>query len=58
MKETPRAQAAREISDALAVGDVMDEILDAISNNLKPEDVFNEDALADWAENNGFTKED
>jgi len=35
----------------------MDEAMEWIRNNLYPEDVFNEEALEKWAENNDYIKE-
>ena len=37
--------------------DFLDEITAWIGTNFKPEDVFDEDDLSDWAEENGWTEE-
>ncbi len=34
-----------------------DNIIDWIQRNLNPDDVFGEDQLMDWAEDNGYTHE-
>ena len=36
----------------------LDEIIRWIVCNLKPEDVFNDKELSDWAEANGYKKEE
>ena len=35
----------------------LDEAIDWISNNMKPEDVFTEDRLEQWAKDSNYTKE-
>lgn len=34
----------------------LDDAIDWISNKMEPEDVFSEDHLSQWAENNGYEK--
>ena len=36
----------------------LDEVIEWIKNNLNPEDVFNEEDLIEWAEDNGYFTED
>jgi len=36
---------------------LLDEAIDWIASNLNPEDVFSDNSLEVWAENNGYTKE-
>ena len=43
-----------EINGAQAI----DEVIEFISNEFSPDDVFSKDALETWALNNGFVKED
>jgi len=40
------------------VGEMLDASIDWIQGNLNPEDVFKESQLEDWAERNGFVKQD
>ena len=35
----------------------LDRVLNCISRNLKPEQVFDAEKLNEWAERNGFTRE-
>jgi len=35
----------------------LDNAIDWISSNLSPDEVFDEKALKEWAESNGYTKE-
>jgi len=36
----------------------LDEVINWIKHNLNPEDVFDEEDLIEWAEDNGFFAED
>ena len=36
---------------------LLDEAIKWIESNLRPEDVFDESALSNWAENNDYIKE-
>lgn len=36
--------------------DLLDKVVEYIKDNLHPEDVFDEDELNSWAEDNGFVK--
>ena len=45
-------------ADEKAFGaEFLDEIANWIGANFKPEDIFDVDDLADWAEENGWTEE-
>lgn len=44
------------IKEALGEPDYS-EVIQAIADNFNPEDVFDKDALTQWAEDNGFVKE-
>ena len=44
----------KAIQEALCVQDIMDEVINAITENCKPEDVFDESALQDWADRKGY----
>ena len=45
-------------ADEKAFGaEFLDEIANWIANNFTPEDIFDVDDLADWAEENGWTEE-
>jgi hypothetical protein len=35
----------------------LDNAIDWISSNLNPDEVFNDKALKEWAESNGYTKD-
>ena len=37
---------------------IVDELLEVITANMSPEDVFDEETLKDWAEDNGYVKEE
>ena len=37
-------------------GDLLDKVVEYISDNLRPEDVFEEDELKEWANDNGYVK--
>lgn len=59
MMTTQQAEnLAKSIENALSIEDVLSDIIDAIRDELQPEDVFETDALTNWAENNGFAKEE
>lgn len=36
----------------------LDDVIDFIRRNLDPDDVFSDNQLENWAEKNGFVKED
>ena len=45
-------------ADEKAFGaEFLDEIANWIASSFKPEDIFDVDDLADWAEENGWTEE-
>ncbi len=35
-----------------------DDLIDMIANNFEPEDVFPDGILQEWAENNGYVKDE
>ena len=37
-------------------GNILDDAINWIQSNLQPEDVFDEEKLKDWAEDNGYVK--
>jgi|AMFO01.1.fsa_nt_gi hypothetical protein len=55
-----RTTAAEDASFVAAGVDplMLESAIDWIASNLDPYDVFDEDALAEWAEPNGYTKGD
>lgn len=57
---TPEKQTAlvESLEGIICLKDILDDILVAVAEHCQPEDVFDEDALTAWAENNGFVKED
>jgi hypothetical protein len=46
-----------EFRDQLIKTTLLEEAIDWIGSNLAPEDVFRESDLVDWAESNGYVKE-
>lgn len=40
------------------ISPTLDEVIEWIKNNLNPEDVFDEDDLIEWAEDNGYFIDD
>jgi hypothetical protein len=36
---------------------ILETTIDFIRDNMEPEDIFDEDKLIEWAEDNGFIKE-
>ena len=55
---TTQAKAAivKGIEESINVREILDDIIMHIANNLAPEDVFGNDALETWAENNDYVK--
>ena len=53
---TSYAQDENFISSVIS-NDLLQESIDWIKENLCPEDVFDEQILNEWAEENGFVKE-
>lgn len=49
-----QAKLGRAIQETLAVEDLMDDIIEHISLMLSPSQVFEEEVLKEWAENNGY----
>ena len=45
-----------EASAKVIFGGILDTIVEWISENLTPEDVFTDSQLEEWAEDNGFTR--
>lgn len=43
---------------AMIPEDLLDEAIDWINDHMEPEEVFKNSALEDWAEENGFVKEE
>lgn len=38
-------------------GNILDEVVGWIADNLVPEDVFSDNQLEEWAEHNGYVRE-
>ena len=49
---------AAAINKTISIRDILDDLLVNIGDNCQPDDVFNEQQLNDWAEQNGYTKEE
>ena len=53
------SQAKRnEFIDATVSGQLLDEIVEWIGDNLCPDDVFSEELLDQWAEDNDYERKD
>lgn len=46
----------KRIKDTLLIE--VPEIIDVIAESCEPDEVFDKETLEEWAENNGFAKED
>ena len=51
-------RVAAGIEEAINIADIMSEIVSAITDVCSPEDVFDQDDLETWAENNGYVKQE
>lgn len=51
-----KAQLAVDIEGHLNVEELIDDSVTSVAENLKPEDVFDESQLEEWAQENGFEK--
>jgi len=58
MKTTLIASDYREFKEAILDDGVLQEAINWIQANLSPEDVFSDNALEDWAEENGWVKDE
>lgn len=43
---------------SICLDDIVEDMVNAVAENLKPDEVFDASQLAEWAEENGFTKEE
>jgi hypothetical protein len=50
------SQQNRQFAESILPTWPLDEAIEWINSNMEPGDVFTEDKLEEWAENNGFTK--
>lgn len=48
----------RSFRDELIANDLLEQAIDWIKNNMEPEEVFTEQQLEKWAENNNYKKEE
>lgn len=53
---TPKERAAKAIESSVNFLEVLDDIIEAITSNLPPEDVYPEEALEKWAKDNDFIR--
>lgn len=56
-----RVHLVAQVEKIICIDDLIDDIVDAVVDLVimqKPEDVFDEDTLIDWAERNGWKPED
>lgn len=53
---TTQAKAAlvKHIEGTVNFDEIMDDIIAGVAENLSPEDVFSDEQLQNWAENNGY----
>lgn len=49
-------QLISDIEGAINVPDILDDILQAVQDNCGPGDVFTDEQLQTWAENNGYVE--
>jgi hypothetical protein len=54
---TMTAKDNREFSEAMISSSPLDIAIDWMNRNIGPQDVFDEQKLIAWAENNGYIKE-
>lgn len=47
-----------EFNNHVNFADLIDDMITSVGEVCKPEDVFDDSQLAEWAEENGFKKED
>lgn len=48
----------KEFRDALVSTRMLEEAIDWIRSNLEPDDVFTQNSLEAWAENNGYVRDE
>ena len=48
----------KAFAESLNQDNLLDDAIDYITANLDPDDVFEESTLSEWAEANGYVKED
>ena len=48
----------KDFSESVLPYNLLDEGIDFIQSRLAPSEVFDEDTLIEWAEDNGYFKED
>lgn len=58
MTQQAKRGLANDIESLLAVETIIDDIIQLVQENCKPEDVFSVKTLKTWAENNGYKEED
>lgn len=53
---TTTSREDKEFSDAMNLGDLLEQAGGYIAENFPPEDVYTKDQLRDWAIDNGFVE--
>lgn len=48
----------KDFIESVVCSSLLEESVDWIQSNLEPEEVFDKEELEEWAENNGYVKED
>ena len=48
----------REFRDEMVASDLLERAMEWIGTNMEPTDVFSKEQLREWAENNGYVKEE
>lgn len=51
------SHANQQFIKELVGDDLLDRAVEYIKDNIRPEDIFSEEELGEWAEDNGFVKE-
>ncbi len=58
ISQESKRKAVADLESALALNDIFSELLEAITNNLKPDEVFEDKQLAEWAMLNGYEEKE
>ena len=56
MTTQARAELVKAWQANICLDDIVGDMVNSVKENLKPEDVFNDKQLGEWAEENDYTK--
>lgn len=51
-----KAAIVESFNELVCFTDILDEMIQTLGENSEPQDVYDEEQLATWAENNGYVK--